>query len=60
MGTGQDRRKATRVPANNLISYSGTIGGTGATALTVNPANENLSTKTYTFGTAGLYHATRA
>ena len=37
----------------NLIAYTGTIGGTGTGALSVNGNNKNLATNTYGFGTAG-------
>jgi autotransporter-associated beta strand protein len=39
----------------NLIGYSGAIGGTGVTALGVNPNNETLATNSYTFGTDGSF-----
>ncbi len=37
----------------NLIGYSGSIGGSGVSALTLNSANENTVADTYTFGAAG-------
>lgn len=36
----------------NIIGYSGAIGGTGVSALAVDPATQD-GAKTYTFGTAG-------
>ncbi|HYO11317.1 MAG TPA: autotransporter-associated beta strand repeat-containing protein [Tepidisphaeraceae bacterium] len=47
---------ATPFTANgiyNLIGYTGTIGGTGVSALNVGSTSANLGTNTYTFGTAG-------
>ncbi|MGC4032863.1 MAG: autotransporter-associated beta strand repeat-containing protein [Tepidisphaeraceae bacterium] len=37
----------------NLIGYTGSIGGTGVSALTLNALNKNTATNNYTFGTAG-------
>ena len=39
----------------NLIGYSGSIQGTGISALTLNSSNENTASNTYTFGTSGGY-----
>lgn len=39
----------------NLIGYTGAIGGTGTSALTVNAANQSIATNTYSFGTANNF-----
>ena len=39
----------------NLIKYSGSIGGTGTSALTLGSSSENLASNAYAFGTSNGY-----